>query len=51
MISLVRSAGIPAPEVLFFSADAEAHNNLLGFEYICMESSLLSPFLLLLFLT
>lgn len=36
-IEFVRKAGIPAPEILFFSSNADAEDNKLGYEYICME--------------
>jgi len=37
MIELVRRAGVPAPEVMFYSSDISQTDNVLGYEYICQE--------------
>jgi hypothetical protein len=34
---VARRGGIPVPEILFFSSNTDAVDNLLGYEYICME--------------
>lgn len=37
-LKAAKSVGVPVPEVLFFSDDALDAENLLGYEYIAMES-------------
>jgi hypothetical protein len=37
MLKIVRSSGVPVPEVVFFSSDPD---NPLGYEYNCLESQL-----------